>query len=347
MSAPAAPQATPVSRATARAHPSLALIKYWGKLDSGVNIPATSSLAVTLAALHTTTTVSPAPRDAFVLNGEETGASGARSGVFGLLDRIWHDVHGAESVTRPPLFVESRNNFPTAAGLASSASGYAALTRAAAAAFGDEPSGQDEPVRMTQWSALARTGSGSAARSVWGGFTAWEAGATAAATVHDETWWPELRVVVLPLSAEAKAIGSREAMNRTRDTSPYYSAWVADAPHLFDAARRALAVRDLDTLGPLVRASYMRMFASMLGATPPIVYWLPASVATIHALEALRAEGVPAWETMDAGPQVKVITIASAVDAILKRVSAFCVAEPVVSAVGPAAHLVTDQHATA
>jgi diphosphomevalonate decarboxylase len=159
------------------------------------------------------------------------------------------------------------------------------------------------PARL---SALARLGSGSATRSVFGGFTVFEAGATSAEPEQDEDFWPEFRVVLGIVREDAKATSSRAAMESSRLTSPFYDRWVESSPALLSLAREALAARDWGRLGPLIRQSYLRMFGTMFTADPPLIYWQPESLALIRALEDLRAAGCPAWETMDAGPQVKI-----------------------------------------
>jgi diphosphomevalonate decarboxylase len=230
---------------------------------------------------------------------------------------------------RPDLrfWAESRNNFPTAAGLASSSSGFAALTLAAAAACGLVPPGclrEGAPMPaelLGGLSALARLGSGSAARALYGGFTLLPADSEEARPLFPASHWPGLRVIVARISETAKELSSRVAMERTRLTSPYYPAWVADAPGVCREAQDALAVRDLDRLGPLVQTSYLRMFATMFAARPPVVYWQPASLAVIKACQSLRDRGLPAWETMDAGPQVKIFTLESALPAVLAGLS--------------------------
>lgn len=314
---------------TVAAHPSLALVKYWGKQRGGVNLPATSSLAVTLGGLTSTTSCAAADRDSIVIDGEPQ--PGERSAAVLSAVRDYLRTHGHRA---PPGFaLRSENSFPTAAGLASSASGYAALVFAAVGLVSRELAEAD----AAALSALARVGSGSAARSVYGGFTAWEAGATTARQLHPPTWWPDLRVVILPVSQKAKPVSSRAGMNATRDTSPFYPAWVDDAPGLFREAAAALAARDLQRLGETMRMSYLRMFATMLGADPPIVYWQPATLAILHELETLRKAGVPAWETMDAGPQVKVLTMAPHAQDLARSLAPHCAQEPVISGVGAGA----------
>ena len=286
------------------AHPSLAIAKYWGKRPGGVNIPATPSVALTLGAMtaHTTVQVisdvqSQPEEDRVVLDGHLQDARRFRPFFDTLRAAVDHRT-GAECLS---FSVESSNDFPTAAGLASSAAGFAALAAACVTALTGAPD-------MSTLSRLARVGSGSACRSIYGGFTRWNAGAEEAQQIRDETWWPDLRVVILPVTTAAKPLSSREAMNRTRDTSPFYNAWTEDAPTLAQEVEEAIANRDLERLGTAARNSYLRMFGTMLGAASPVLYWLPRSVAIIQELELMRSRGIPAWETMDAGPQVKVFT---------------------------------------
>lgn len=325
------PRDTRITSATATAHPSLALAKYWGKEAGAPNLPATPSVAVTLGGLTTRTTATLATG-----NG---GAAAPPGGDHVVLNGVTQEIHRFSEILAAlrrelnlddavTISITSTNDFPTAAGLASSAAGFAAFTAAVLAARG-------HPVDLPTVSRLARIGSGSACRSAWGGFTRWDRGASAAVQIADEHWWPDLRVVVLPVATGTKATSSREAMNRTRDTSPYYRSWVDDAPGVAASVEAAIRHRDIEQLGEAARLSCMRMFATMLGAVPPILYWLPRSVEILHALQELRNQGVPAWETMDAGPQVKVVTLQEHVAAVVHRCGELTAAEPVVSAPGP------------
>lgn len=313
--------------AVAVAHPSLALVKYWGKRDGGVNIPATSSVAVTLGALTTRTTVRLGPAaspDRIVLDGREQPAERYRP----FFDAV------REAIGDSPSFIaESTNDFPTAAGLASSASGFAALATACLAAAG-------VPIDRARSSRLARIGSGSAARAVYPGFTVWRAGAESAAPLAGADHWSAFRVIVVPVATGPKAVSSRDAMNATRATSPYYRAWVDSHEELAERSIAAIAERDLEALGPVMRLSYARMFGSMLGADPPIRYWRPETLAVLDAVDALRREGVAAWETMDAGPQVKVVTTTDDVATVVARLRPLAAMEPIVSAVGDGATIV-------
>lgn len=288
--------------------PSLALLKYWGKRDAVRNIPATTSVAVSLAELRTATLVR-------VLGPKEGRDSVIVDGVEQPLVRFERFFEAIRAKLRMDLTfeAESTNNFPTSAGLASSSSGFAALALACCEAAGAE-------LPMRDLSALARIGSASAARAVFGGFTILKAGADAARQLYDETHWPDLRVIVCIVDEGAKEIGSRRAMEASRLTSPYYPAWLRQSTRAVPDALRALAARDLEQLGEAVRESYLRMFATIMSARPPIQYWRPTSVAILNECDALRAEGVGVWETMDAGPQVKLLCLSHDVDAVQERI---------------------------
>ncbi|MFW6329730.1 MAG: diphosphomevalonate decarboxylase [Alkalispirochaetaceae bacterium] len=315
----------------ALAHPSLALTKYWGKAEGGINLPATPSLAVTLRELYSISRCRLLPagaRDSVRLNGEPQGPDRFEP-VFEELRR--------RSGYEGAFDLASGNNFPTAAGLASSASGLAALVTACAGAL-------KAHLSQEELSSLARIGSGSAARSIYGGFTLLPAGAASARPVLSETGWREFRIIAVALHTGAKAISSREAMRRSVDSSPYFSAWVADSQELTKAALEAVEARDIRRLGEIARQSYTRMFATMFSADPPIIYWRPESVAMIHTLEELRSRGVPVWETMDAGPQVKVILLEEQVEEVLRELkAAFPEAGMTVCSPGPGAQLLRPQ----
>jgi len=206
--------------------------------------------------------------------------------------------------------VDSRGNFPMAAGLASSAAGFAALALAGRAAAGLST----EPAAV---SCLAREGSGSACRSVQGGVCIWhrgsrEDGADSVATqAFAEGHWPELRLLVAVLSRAEKEVGSRDGMAQTVETSPYYPAWVKDAEAEIPRATAAIAARDLEALGALSERNAWRMHATAFAADPPLCYLLPSTLGLILALPAARRRGVPVWFTLDAGPNPVLVTLAS------------------------------------
>ena len=318
-----------IGRSRCEARPSLAITKYWGKRDVLRNTPATPSLGVTLGGLSTVTEVEivsrggggrgsvtvggiEQPRERFApFFGELRRLAGRRApGAPGAGGR------GAEGAAAEGggflVRARSDSNFPVSAGIASSSSGFAALAVGCVKAL-ELRVGDDEI------SGLARIGSASAARAVFGGFTLLPAGANAARRVFDESWWPELRIVVVEVEKLQKSLSSRDAMEETRRGSPYYESWLADSGGTTERAMQALAERSLERLGPLIRRSCMGMFASMLGADPAIRYWSSGTMRVLDVLEGLRREGVAAWETMDAGPQVKVFTLESDLDAVLRR----------------------------
>ena len=313
------------SRATATAHPNIALVKYWGKQPGPGNVPATPSLSLTLDALTTTTTVAASSRDRMVLNGTEVADA--------KVARFLRALRGTFDL--PPLDVTTASDFPTGCGLASSASGFAALITAIDGALGLDLS-------LAERSAWARRGSGSAARSVVGGFGALRerGGAWTAEEVLPPEVWP-LRVVIGITTREAKAVGSTEGMEHSRLTSPFYESWVRSTAEDFATARRAVVERDFDVLARVSEASCLKMHALMLSSQPGLIYWNGATVEGLHCLRALRAGGLPVFFTVDAGPQIKAVCMpdrAAEVEAALAAVPG--VEEVIVSGLGPGADCV-------
>jgi diphosphomevalonate decarboxylase len=322
-------------RVTARAGTNIALVKYWGKRDKVLNLPATGSLSLTLGDLGTETTVRFAADadDRVTLDGAPADEAFARR-VRGFLDLV-----RAQAGIRLPAEVATTNTVPTAAGLASSASGFAALALAASRAAGLQLS----PVEL---SVLARRGSGSAARSIFGGFVEMLPGqsldgidAYAHQLLGPEAW--ELRLVVALTTRAQKPIGSTHAMDRTAATSPYYTSWVASTERDLPEARAAVGARDLARLGAIAERSALRMHACALSAEPAIIYWNPTTLAAIQAVHDLRAQGTAAYFTIDAGPHVKVLTAAADADAVATNLGKVPgVERTIVAAPGPAAQVV-------
>lgn len=299
------PQQTEERRsATVQAHPNIALVKYWGKREASLNLPMTGSISLTLAPMLTRTTVSFEPgltEDRVWLNGapaDEKTVQGVSKQLARIRTRAGVPLHAR---------VETVNDFPTAAGLASSASGYAALTMAAAEALELRWSRQELSV-------LARQGSGSACRSLHGGFVEWKEGQeldgsdSCAIPLAPSVFWP-LAVLVAVIEAGPKPVSSREAMQRTVKTSPFYGGWIERVNEDLPIMRQAIARRDLEQVGTLAERNCLSMFATMLGAAPPVQYWRPGSVAAMQTVQQLRAAGTGAWFTMDAGPNVKVMCL--------------------------------------
>jgi diphosphomevalonate decarboxylase len=285
--------------AAAVAHPNIALAKYWGKQDRPGNFPAVPSLSVTLAPLTTRTRVAfcdDLDRDTFALDGEEAGPdSETLTRVTAMLDRV-----RARSGVRAFAEVVSRNDFPTASGLASSASGFAALALAATRAAG-------LALEPAEASDLARRSSASAARSVFGGFVELEttSGDFLAAKPVAPEGWLDLRVLVCVSSESKKAIGSTAGMRETASRSPFYDAWLSQAPCVFGEIKAALLARDFEGLGALAESSALAMHASAISAG--VVYFSGVTLEALAAVRTLRARGTPAFATIDAGPHVKVL----------------------------------------
>ncbi|MFJ4252676.1 diphosphomevalonate decarboxylase [Microbacterium sp. NPDC090003] len=311
-----------MTAATARAHPNIALVKYWGKADTALNLPATGSLSMTLDVFPTTTTVTLAPdaeHDEVRLNGT------VREGV--VRDRVvrFLDIVREMAGSRAAAVVDSSNTVPSAAGLASSASGFAALAAAASHAYGLD-------LDRTALSRLARRGSGSAARSVIPGFAVWHAGN------DDESFAepldaPELAMVIAIVNSAEKEVSSRDAMKRTALTSPFYPAWVSSTTEALTAAVQASRDGDVERLGRITETNALRMHAVIQSCDPPVRYLSPVSVALFDLAESLRADGLPVYATADAGPNV--VFLCRPPDAETVAAAARPLAETMIARPGP------------
>jgi diphosphomevalonate decarboxylase len=291
--------------ATATANANIALIKYWGKANEDLIIPRMSSLSLTLEGLETTTQVSfdvdggSRHGDLLYIDGVERQGK-ALQRVSALLDLVRQ-----RAGIRSDAVVTSRTTVPYEAGLASSSSAFAALASAASHAAG---------LHLTEreLSRLARRGSGSAARSIFPGMALWHAGH------DDESSYAEavdcameLAIVVVLVSGKRKKISSREAMRRSVETSALYDSWVHSGANDLRCALQAVKQQDMTALGAIAQRNSLGMHATMMTAEPPVMYWLPGSVEAMQAVDDLRHEGMNAWFTMDAGPNVKVLTTAA------------------------------------
>ncbi len=288
---------TAPSRGRAEACANIALAKYWGKSPLGGNLTAVPSLSLTLDALRTRTEVSFEPslsEDVAVLNGAVVDGRGLER-VSALLNRV-RELSGEQRRAR----VTTLNNFPTAAGLASSASGFAALAVAAARAA---------RLRVTQaeLSSLARQSSASAGRSLFGGFVELGAETESAVQIAPREHWDVVMLVAV-IAAGPKAVGSTGGMVHTAETSPFYAAWVKDAPRLFLDVKTAVLAREFKRLSRAMEHSTLLMHATMMAADPPVLYFRGATIELIERLRTARQNGEELGFTMDAGPNVKVLT---------------------------------------
>jgi diphosphomevalonate decarboxylase len=317
-------------QAKVRARSNIALVKYWGKANSEINTPAVGSISITLDGLWTDTEVrfdSSLTEDRLELNGAERSDQLER--VSRCLDLV-RKLAGTDTKAE----VWSNNNFPTGAGLASSASGFAALVGAATAAL-------DLDCPSRELSILARRGSGSAARSVFGGFVEMYKGIEGdgsdsfAEPLAEAGHWP-LKVLVAITAKGEKAVGSGPGMSLSAETSPYYKEWVSAHPADLDVARRAIAARDFESLVDVSEWSCLKMHAAAMSTVPPLVYWNGATVDCLNRVRELRSDGVPVFFTIDAGPQVKAVCLPGAeadVRAGLEAVNG--VREVIVTGLGP------------
>ena len=316
-----------MTQTRAVAHPNLALVKYWGKKSVESNIPATPSLSITLGGLCTTTTVAEHRRDRFVLNDVEQ----RDDKVAAWLELLRRD-HAI-----PPLSIESTSNFPPSCGLASSASGFAALTLA----LNEHLNWKLDELELAN---VARQGSVSAARSILGGFVALEPSRDDCSTksLFPSDHW-DLRIVVAITDSRKKSISSREGMQRSVLTSPYYESWVHGAATDFKDCEEAIGCRDLAALGYVTEKSCRKMHALMLTSEPALIYWNSGSLEVIDAVHNLRREGTIAFYTSDAGPQIKIICEPEAEHAVRSRIEALVgVQQVLVSSIGEGAQVLAD-----
>jgi len=288
-------------KATALARANIALSKYWGKSDVALNLPAVPSISITLEPMRTETTVefdAGLTQDEVELNGKPAEGK-ARTRAIKVLDQV-------RAIARLDLKarVVSSNNFPTASGLASSASGFAALVGASWSATGMERDNE-------RWSAMSRQASASAARSIYGGFVELPRGipgdaSNAAKQIAKPDHW-DVRVVVAVANEGAKDVGSTEGMTLSEQTSPYYRSWVDCSDALAAEVREGILTRNLTKVGEAMEQSTLAMHACMMASRPGLIYFQPATLAALATVKRLRKEGIEVYATMDAGPHVKAL----------------------------------------
>ena len=310
-------------QASAQAQPNIALVKYWGKKDIVQNLPATGSISITLDAPRTRTRVSfseDLAQDQFLLNGKPEAA---------MLNRVSACLDNLRALADCPLRarIDSDNDFPTGAGLASSASGFAALVVAGASALGLDLDTQ-------QLADLARRGSGSAARSLLGGFVELsladpDGQSTPVRSLCAAHEWP-LSVAIAITSSSAKSVSSTEGMERSRLTSPFYPAWVDSSHDDLARARQAISDRDFMALARVSEYSCLKMHGLAMASEPGLLYFNAATVACLLRIRTLRTQGVPVFFTVDAGPQVKAVCLPEALEQVCKALAGVAGVERVI-----------------
>lgn len=283
---------------------NIALCKYWGKRDQELNLPVTSSLSISLDKKGTTTEISilDEAQDRVMLNGEPVNLFsnfGKRLIAFLDLFRTEHHWH---------FHINTQSNIPISAGLASSASGFAALTLALNKLFNWQ-------LDTHQLSILARLGSGSACRSIWPGFVEWEKGISADGMdsygkLIPEIW-PELCIGLVVVNENEKSISSRDAMQRTVATSALYAAWPEKVADDLMNIKAAIHEKDFALLGKTAESNALAMHSTMLSAWPPVCYFLPETLTMMQKIWDLRKQGASLYFTQDAGPNLKLLFLAS------------------------------------
>lgn len=285
---------------TARAHTNIALVKYWGKRDQDLILPQTDSLSLTLDQFYTDTDVDFDARygqDQLFIDGQAVDYD-----KMGKVVRVLNRVRQLTGIHLPAKVVSS-NHVPMSAGLASSASAFAALATASAAAAGLHLSRRD-------LSSLARRGSGSATRSIYGGLVQWHRGH------DDESSFAEpimenvdfgLEMMAILIDTKRKNVSSRGGMQQSVVSSPYYPTWRKIVAHDMDSIKKAIAAHDINQIGHIAETNALRMHALTISADPGFTYFNGETINTMNLLNNLRSDGLNCYYTMDAGPNVKVI----------------------------------------
>lgn len=324
----------------ARAYTNIALIKYWGKENQELIIPMNNSLSLTLDAFYTET--------------EVTFSKELKEDQF-YLDNQWQDSKATLKVSRFLDFVrskkdsslravvKSKNFVPTAAGLASSASGLAALAGAASAAL-------NLNLTPEELSRLARRGSGSACRSIYGGFSEWQKGdsdeTSYAVQIPSSDFENDLSMIFVVVNDAQKDVSSRDGMQRTVETSAFYDGWLQTVPQDLAKAKKAIKEKDFIALGEVSESSALKMHGTTLAATPPFTYWSAESMKVMNLVRQIRNGGLPCYFTMDAGPNVKLLVERKNEAALLSALSAHLDAKQLVVAhAGPAIEILSKEDA--
>lgn len=284
---------------TARAHTNIALIKYWGKANQALKTPLMSSLSMTLDAFYTDTTFehdASLTDDTFILNDQKQTLENSKR-VFNYIHLLQEKFGFNDHFT-----IRSTNHVPTSAGLASSASAFAALATSFAASY-------DLDLSKKDLSRLARLGSGSATRSVYGGFVEWQKGfddKSSYAIPIDENPNLDLSLLALEVDTKQKKISSTQGM-KLAQTSPFYQPWLDRNTQEISELKQAIKEQDFTKIGELSELSANEMHACNLTAKEPFTYFEPETIKAIKLVEDLRKNGIECYYTIDAGPNVKIL----------------------------------------
>ncbi|MEM5812842.1 MAG: diphosphomevalonate decarboxylase [Candidatus Aenigmatarchaeota archaeon] len=309
-------------KASAIANSNIALVKYWGKRNEDLILPYNSSISVTLDKIYTHTTVEFSEnlkRDILIINDKEIDTQDSEYEEYvGRFLKKLRELYPNKAKNLNAKIV-SKNNFPTAAGLASSASGFAALALACNEAL-------ELNLSKKELSILARLGSGSACRSIYGGFVEWKKGIfedgrdSYAEQIATKEHWPDFRIIICITSSKEKKIKSRAGMKQTVLTSPFYKAWLETIEDDIRLVKKGIIEKDFKLVGSVAELNCLKMHSTMITTKPPIIYWNGATIEIINLVLRLREEGIECYFTIDAGPQVKILCLEEFVKDIVERV---------------------------
>ncbi|MFI3617669.1 diphosphomevalonate decarboxylase [Enterococcus avium] len=322
----------------ARAYTNIALIKYWGKENQELIIPMNNSLSLTLDAFYTETHVTFSEElieDQFYLDNQLQDSKATLK-----VSRFLNVIRDKADCSLRAI-VKSQNFVPTAAGLASSASGLAALAGAASAAL-------DLKLSSAELSRLARRGSGSACRSIYGGFAEWQKGdsdeTSYAVNIPSDGFEDGLSMIFVVVNDAQKDVSSRDGMQRTVETSAFYDGWLQTVPADLAKAKQAIAEKDFTALGQVTEASTLKMHGTTLAANPPFTYWSAESMKVMNLVRQIRSSGLPCYFTMDAGPNVKILVERKNEEALLRTLKDQMDSQQLVVAhAGPAIEILTEE----
>ncbi len=330
-------------KASAIANANMALVKYWGKRDSELILPQAGSVSMTMSGMTAHTTVEfndSYKEDIFILDEKEYKAgSEAYDDYIEKFLGIVRKISGTDTKVK----IQSQNNFPTGAGLASSAAGFAALAKAVDSALNLSLSDKELSI-------LARQGSGSATRSIFGGFAEWKRGKLAdgsdsfAEQIVKEAYWPEFRLVACVTSKKEKKVKSRAGMDQTVNTSPLYPNWIESTKEDVEQMKNLILKKDFTKVGELAEHNALKMHAVMMTTKPSLIYFNPLSLELMHYVQDSRDNGLELYFTIDAGPQIKILCLEKDVERLQDDLSRFeNLEEVIVTKPGPGARL-SDEH---
>lgn len=291
-------------KATALAPSNIAFIKYWGRKDEDLKLPSNGSISMNLSGLTTTTTVefsSEYKEDEITINGarETEGPKGTRERIILHLDRV-RKLAGINEKAK----VVSENSFPRGTGLSSSASGFAALTLAATKAAGLELSEKELSI-------LARQGSGSACRSIPDGFVEWLDGDTSeesyAVSLYPQDYWDIVDIAVI-LTDQVKDVSTTEGQ-KLAQTSPFFETRQQKIKDKISKIKTYLKDKNFQKFGELVEADALEMHAVMLTSNPSLIYWYPATITVMKAVQKWRTEGLECYFTMNTGQNIHLLVM--------------------------------------